>query len=268
MPSLPTACHRIIDLSMTFEDKPTSPAHHRPKIETVDHEQGWKSFASLMPGVGREHMPEGQAWATEYVTMTTHAGTHMDAPWHYHPTTDHALVPGGRPSPGIDEVPLDWCFRPGVKLDFRHFEGGYVVTPADIDAELQRIGYQLQPLDIVLANTRAGERQDEEDFWECACGFGRAATLHLLEQGVRVVGTDSYSWDPAFKFVLERFRQSGDASIIWEGHKAGRDIGYYQMEKLVNLGQLPPHGFTVSCFPLKIKHASAGWCRAVAMLSA
>lgn len=47
---------------------------------------------------------------------------------------------------------------------------------------------------------------------------------------------------------------------------AGRDIGYGQMEKLANLEQLPDHGFLVSCFPYKIRHASAGFVRAVAIL--
>ena len=52
--------------------------------------------------------------------------------------------------------PVDWCFRPGVKLDFRHFADGYVVTAADVEAELARIGHDLQPLDIVMVNTAAG----------------------------------------------------------------------------------------------------------------
>jgi kynurenine formamidase len=37
------------------------------------------------------------------------------------------------------------------------------------------------------------------------------------------------------------------------------------MEKLCNLEQLPPDGFTVACFPHKIKRGSAGWTRAVAL---
>ena len=257
---------RFIDLSVTLEDKPTSPPHHRPKIQYVNHDQSFDLFSKLFDGIGPQDLPEGKAWAVEQMELSTHAGTHMDAPWHYHPTTDHALVAGGRPAPGIDEVPLDWCQRPGVKLDFRHFDAGYVVTPSDIETELKRIDYALQPLDIVLANTRAGARQGLADYWESACGFGRDATLWLTERGVRVVGTDSYSWDPAFKFVVERYRRDHDPAIIWEGHKAGRDIGYFQMEKLTNLDQLPPHGFTVSCFPIKIKNGSAAWCRAVAIL--
>ncbi len=39
---------------------------------------------------------------------------------------------------------------------------------------------------------------------------------------------------------------------------------YYQIEKLTNLDKLPAFGFSVSCFPIKISRASAGWIRAVA----
>jgi len=120
-------------------------------------------------------------------------------------------------------------------------------------------------LDIVLVNTRAGALFGLPGYLEAGVGMGREATLYLLEKGVRVVGTDAWSWDAPFKYTRERFAESGDASIIWEGHKAGRDIGYGQMEKLANLESLPPYGFLVSCFPYKIKHASAGFVRAVAI---
>ncbi|MDP1171514.1 cyclase family protein, partial [Klebsiella pneumoniae] len=58
-----------------------------------------------------------------------------------------------KPAYGIDELPLDWCLRPVVKLDFRHLPDGHVVTAAEIETELKRIEYVLQPLDIVLVNT-------------------------------------------------------------------------------------------------------------------
>ena len=56
-----------------------------------------------------------------------------------------------------------------------------------------------------------------------------------------------------------------DSGLIREGHKAGRDIGYCHLEKLHNLEALPPTGFFISCFPHKIRGASAGWTRAVAI---
>lgn len=241
------------------------PEHHRPKIEYRTHENTVDAFSRNHPGVTRDDLPDGMAWASERVTLETHSGTHMDAPWHFHPTMDHALTPGGRRSSTIDEVPLDWCLQPGVKLDFRHFPAGYLVTAEDIAKEVKRIGYDLKPLEIVLINTAAGAKYGQMDYWESHCGMGRNATLWLLERGIRVVGTDAWGWDAPFRMTAERWSQTRDNSILWEGHKAGRDIGYFQMEKLTNLDALPSHGFSIACFPVKIKAASAGWTRVVAI---
>ena len=166
----------------------------------------------------------------------------------------------------IDEVPLEWCFQPGVKLDFRHFPDGYVVTKKDVLEELTRINHVLKPLEIVLVNTRAGQRYGQEDYLSAGCGMGREATLYLLEQGVKITGTDGWSWDAPFIHTKQKYMETQDASLIWEGHKAGRDMCYCHLEKLHNLESLPSAGFLVSCFPVKIKAASAGWTRAVAIV--
>ena len=109
-------------------------------------------------------------------------------------------------------MPLEWCFQPGVKLDFRHFEDGYVVQPADVEAELKRIGHTLRPLEIVVVNTRAGARYGEDDYIDRGCGMGKAATLWLLERGVRLVGTDGWSWDAPFCHTQRRVEETGDAA--------------------------------------------------------
>lgn len=253
---------RLIDISIPLEnDVPADPPQQKVSITYHGHGETAAAIAAYFPGLKPEDLPDGQGWAVETVTLSTHNGTHVDAPWHYHPTMDR-----GQPAAKIDELPLEWFYQPGVKLDFRDLPDGYVVQPADIDAELARIGHQLSPLDIVLANTRAGSRYGEADYIHSGCGFGRAATLHLAAQGVRVVGTDGWSWDAPFSHTARRFAETGDAALIWEGHKAGREIGYCQIEKLHNLQALPAKGFLVSCFPVKIRAASAGWTRAVAIL--
>ncbi len=172
---------------------------------------------------------------------------------------------GGKRAITIDEVPLEWCLQPAVKLDFRHFPDGYVVTADDVEEELHRIGHTLSPLEIVLVNTSAGTRYGEADYVGKGCGMGRDATLYLLERGVRLTGTDAWSWDAPFSYTAQRYAEDHDASIIWEGHRAGRTIGYSHIEKLHNLESLPANGFEVSCFPVKVHAASAGWTRAVAI---
>jgi kynurenine formamidase len=152
-----------------------------------------------------------------------------------------------------------------VKLDFRNFPDGYIVTDADVEHELARIGHKLKPLEIVVVNTRAGSAYGKPDYVAAGCGMGRAATLYLLERGVRLTGTDAWSWDAPFVHTKDKYAASGDAGLIWEGHKAGREIGYCHLEKLHNLEAIPADGFEIACFPVKIRGASAGWTRAVAI---
>jgi kynurenine formamidase len=253
---------QFIDLSIPLEnDVISDPKPFTPRISYIDHKMSVEQLCAFFPGLTRDELPDGEAWAVEKVELITHNGTHLDAPYHFASTMN-----GGERAITIDEVPLDWCFRPGVKLDFRHCEDGYVVTAADVEAELHRVGYQHHPLDIVVVNTRAGSAYGQADYVNAGCGMGYGATLYLLERGVRLTGTDAWSWDAPFVYTAERYAASHDPRIIWEGHKAGRVIGYCHLEKLHNLEVLPPYGFTIVCFPVKIRGASAGWTRAIAIL--
>ena len=256
---------KIVDLSIYLEnDVVSDPPAFKPEIQYFSHENTVEQIASFFPGLKKDDLPDGEGWAVEKVSLSTHNGTHLDAPYHFHSTMDKTLD-GSKPAITIDQVPLDWCFQPGVKLDFRHMEDGYVVTAADVAAELRRIDHQLQPLEIVVVNTRAGSRYGHDDYVAAGCGMGYEATMYLLERGVRLTGTDAWSWDAPFVYTAEKYAASQDAGLIWEGHKAGRDIGYCHLEKLNNLEALPATGFFISCFPHKIRGASAGWTRAVAI---
>jgi kynurenine formamidase len=253
---------RIIDLSVAIEnDVVADPPVMLQHVTYMNHRETVPQLLGFFPGLTPEGLPGGEAWALEKVELFTHNGTHLDAPYHFHSTMN-----GGQRAITIDEVPLEWCFGSGVKLDFTRFPDGYVATSEDVEAELARIGHELEPLDIVVVNTRAGRRYGEPDYLSAGCGVGRDATLYLLERGVRVTGTDAWSWDAPFVHTAREFAASGDPSIIWEGHRAGMEIGYCHIEKLHNLEALPATGFTVACFPVKIRAASAGWTRAVAIL--
>lgn len=257
---------RLVDLSIPItNDVVSDPEVMRPKVSYSRHSETVPQIAAFFPGLTEKDLPDGEGWAVERVTLSTHNGTHMDAPWHFHSTTDQAV--GTRRAPAIDEGPLEYFLQPAVKLDFRHFADGYVATAADVEAELERIGHELKPLDIVLVNTAAGAAYGDPDYIHRGCGMGEAATLYLTERGVKVVGTDAWSWDAPFSHTAKRWAETRDPKIIWEGHKAGRLREYYQIEKLTNLEALPANGFTLSCFPVKIAGASAGWIRAVAILA-
>lgn len=254
---------RFVDLSISIEPAlPSDPPMMIPEVAYVGHEEGAEQMKSFFPGLVREQLPGGLGWALEFLRLTSHSGTHLDAPYHYHPTMD-----GGSPALTIDEIPLDWCFGSGVVLDFSRRGDGERITAADLKEELERIGYRIRPMDIVLIRTGADAAWGTPAYLTRGAGMDRESTLFLLDRGVRVVGIDAWSWDRPLPFLAEEFRKTGDPKVVWEAHFAGIERGYCHMEKMANLAAIGrPFGFTVCCFPVRIKGASAGWVRPVAII--
>jgi kynurenine formamidase len=259
MPSA-TPPYDLIDLSVPLQHGAVSEPF-KPKIRYIDHKKGAWQMRFLF-GVKAKQLlrSRGLGWAVEKVSAITHTGTHVDAPYHYGPESE------GKPARRIDEVPLEWCLAPGVRLDFRHLNDGDEITIKELQAALEKIDYRIHPGDIVLLQTGADARIATRDYFQQP-GLGRDGTLWLVEQGVRVIGIDAYTIDRPFHSMKKDFRASGDAEAIWPAHFAGIEKEYCQIEKLAHLDRIPmDHGFLVSCLPVKIEGASAGWCRAIAMV--
>ncbi|PZM96702.1 MAG: cyclase [Actinobacteria bacterium] len=254
---------RIIDLSWPIDAAGWEP-------EPISHQvlspaDGARHMAEEM----REHfgidfdvaaLPDGELLSIDTLTLTTHTGTHVDAPSHYGTVTTY-----GTPR-HIDQMPLDWFFRPGIVLDLRGHPPG-AVGPEVLEAEFARIGRRPRELEIVLLHTGADRYAGTERYFTDFVGLDGKATDLLLDLGVRVIGTDAFSLDAPFVNMIDRYRRTGDPEVLWPAHFAGRRREFCQIERLANLDALPaPFGFTVACFPIKIAGAGAGWTRAVALL--
>jgi kynurenine formamidase len=241
---------RISNDTSDFEPNP-----HR--ITYISHQEALAAVTRY--GLRPEFFAPGHAWAVENVTLSTHSGTHIDAPYHYGPTS------GGAPARTIDQLPLRWFYSDGVRLDMRHKPAGSGITAEDIQAALGRIGYQIKPFDIVLIWTGASEHFGEPGYDMCHAGLRASATRWLVEAGVKVIGIDAWGLDRPFD-VMAQEAATGDNAQFWESHFYGTEREYCQIERLAHLNQLPrPFGFRVCCFPYNIRGASAGWTRAVAI---
>jgi kynurenine formamidase len=252
---------RLIDLSVALENDAAGEMV-KPKIEYVTHAEGGLQGMMITFGAKPDDLvySHGQGWALENLTAGSHTATHVDAPYHY------GAISEGKPARRIDEVPLEWCFGPGVVLDMRHRKPGEVISTSDLQQKLRAIRYTLRPNDIVLIHTGAAERWGTPEYFRQP-GLGRESTLWLVEQGIHMIGIDAWTLDREFAAQIADFKRTGDGRYIWPAHFAGITKEYCQIEKLTNLDQIPqPHGFYVSCLPIKIKGGSAGWCRAVALV--
>src|SRR5262245_33250883 len=104
-----TMPRRFVDLSIFLEnDVLSDPPSFKPKIQYFTHANTVEQIAGFFPGLRREDLPDGEGWAVEFVQLSTHNGTHLDAPYHFHSMMDNAIG-AKKPAIAIHEVPLVWC---------------------------------------------------------------------------------------------------------------------------------------------------------------
>src|SRR5512142_2836800 len=180
---------KFIDLSLSIEDSASEVIPVQLRYFT--HREGAEQMGQIF-GLNADDLPGRLGWAGEEVRLITHAGTHMDAPWHYGPVSED------RPARTIDEVPLEWCYGRGIVLDFQYLEEGAEISIENLKDALRKIKYRLQPSDIVLLQTGAARWWGDRSYPDRGVGLGCEATLWLVKQGVRVIGTDSWGLDRPF----------------------------------------------------------------------
>jgi kynurenine formamidase len=174
----------------------------------------------------------------EIVEISTHTGTHVDAPFHF--------FEDGRT---IDEVPLESYVGPAVVLDLREKEAGSSIERQD----LEPLAGELAAGDIALLNTGGGHRRaNTKAFLTEYVYLSGEGAQYLIDRGVRGVGIDAVSMggynDPSKSGPPHRILLGSGAFIIEEL--------YFPEEVMDGRKRL----FVAA--PVKLRGCSGAWTRA------
>ena len=264
---------RIIDLSLPIDE--TAFEVHKVDIERISHKAGVEKFNRVIMGktllgkikyflgqriLKKEQLPDEEFLSLEIVHAPVHIGTHLDYSFHYGSQSEN------RAAKTADEIPLEYCYQDGVKLELTHKKSNEVIKAEDIALALKKINYQLKPLDIVLLHTGADKLYGGPKYFADYPGVDSSAIDYLLDRGIKIFGVDTMGIDRPYRFMLKEFLETKNPAIFYPAHFYGRIREFIHIERLANLDKLPDFGFKVNCFPIRIKNTGAAWARVVAII--
>lgn len=176
----------------------------------------------------RRRMSRGDDANASALTMSVHAGTHVDAPFHF--------VPDGA---GIDGLPLERFVGPAL---VHALEADRYITEAHVGA------MALDGASRVLFKTRNSELLKKREYDPDFVAFSLEGARALVARGVELVGLDYLSVAHAEEQVPV--------------HRAFLDHGVVVLEG-IDLSAIAPGRYELICFPLRLRGLDGAPCRAV-----
>jgi kynurenine formamidase len=226
--------------------------------EVIDLSQAISAEIPVPVGVPAPRVDEflsqekGDVANVEILAMGVHAGTHVDAPYHFFSDLQR-----------VDELPPDCLIGPAVVVDMTDKEGSVAIEAADLWRWESAAGEAIRPDDIVLLHTghsknwRRGEAASA--YWENGWPhLARSAVDYLASKPIRAIGVESF--DPDWVDL-------GDLkSAEFPTHRTFLPKGILVIENLTNLDLIPGTRCCVIALPLKIEGASGSPLRVVAIV--
>jgi len=173
------------------------------------------------------------------LSMSTHQGTHLDAPFHF--------FNDGRP---VDQLPLQWCFGPAVLIDLAPGGALPARTPITIDM-LQPHAEKFTPGARVIYRTGWDRAFGTPEFFAAFPSLQLEAARWIADRGIRLLGMDTPTPGTDWLEIHHALLAEGIEIVIVEGLKG--------LERL-------PERFTLSALPLSIKGRDGSPIRAVAIV--
>src|SRR5262245_51482369 len=169
---------KIYDLSVSL--RPDHLENSELKLNSISHDEAARIFAKRYQ-VKVSDLPHGSFFSTEQIELRSQLGTHLDAPYHFYPTSE------GRPAKFMEERPRELCISDGVVLEFRHSVPAEYITDYVIAAARQKIHYTLKPGDIVCLWAGGTDLYDDDPhFAESAAGLNGGALNYVFRFGVKI----------------------------------------------------------------------------------
>lgn len=211
----------IVDLTLPISSRlPAFPDSPPPRLI------GWSEL-------GRD------GYNMELVFMSSHSGTHVDAPYHF--------ARGGRT---VDRIPVGRLANRTAQLIRVPKAAGRTITRSDIASFERRNGALSPGCTVVFYTGWQKNRLHSGDYFTRNPGLSQDAARYLASKRANLVGTDSPSIDVGTdqRFTAHRLLSKNDILIV---------------ENLANLGAIRGAEFTLWVMPLKLKGASGSPVRAV-----
>jgi len=213
---------KIIDLTLTVSDKiPTFPGSPQP---------------SFIPW---ENVKE-DGYNLELLFLSTHTGTHMDAPYHF-------LEKGAK----IHEISLKKLVSEAVLIKSKK-KGGESITKTDIQKFEKNHG-KIASFSSVIFYTGWQRNLQKKYYFTKNPGLSVSAAKYLASKKINLVGVDSPSIDLGTdsKFSV---------------HQIFAKKGILIVENLANLEKIKSSKFHLVVLPLKLKNATGSPVRAIAFV--
>ncbi len=226
---------KIVDLSRELYHRTPSYPGQPPVIHGV-----WKTHEEAFEESGNI-----QGNMVMFMSMSDHAGTHIDAPRHF-----------GKTGVSIDQYPLENCIVPGICLDLRHIAPKAEIGPDDLDKAVKAAGVPVPKGGTVLLCTGHHERT-----------FPTAA-YSTDNSGVNVAATEWFARQGLVHFGIDSMRPGPAGKVNALVHKVCLELNITHMESLCNLEALIGKGqFQFIGLPLKFRGGTGSPIRAVAVFN-
>lgn len=227
---------KMVDLSREiYHRSPAHPFHPPVCITPWDTHEGMKAGDTVF------------YTASYALSMSDHAGTHVDAPKHFDRT------PGAL---SIDKMPIEDFYTSAICLDLSHVELKAEISRQEMEEALTRSKQDIRHGDTVLIYMAFNKRIHFDDpRWQHDFpGLSLEAVYWLADRGCKIFGVEAISPAP-------------EGEPNFKAHNACRDRNITHIEGLDHMEQVVGKGrFTFIGFPLKIRGGSGGPMRAVALL--